>query len=267
MKIKIPAPYPPMILKKRFCFLLFALLFFLFPSLSPAGTPVYGFKITGIYPHDPKAFTQGLAMDGSVLYEGTGLYGRSSLRKVDLKTGRILRRYNLPPDYFGEGITLVGSRIIQLTWESRKGFVYDKNSFRLVGEFGYETEGWGITFDGKNLIMSDGTPLLRFLDPKDFKVNRVIPVRSEGQPLWHMNELEYIGGEIYANILDRDFIARISPETGEVTGWIDLTGLRRRLEPGPAGALNGIAYRAQTKTLLVTGKNWPRLFEIKLLQK
>ncbi len=266
MKIRISASYVLVFPKKRY-YLLLALLFFLLPSISSAGAPVYRFKIVRTYPHDPKAFTQGLVMDGKVLYEGTGLHGRSSLRKVDLKTGRILKIHNLASAYFGEGITLVGDRIVQLTWESRKGFVYEKNSFRLVEEFGYETEGWGITFNGRDLIMSDGTPFLRFLDPKTFKINRVVPVRSEGQPLWYINELEYIGGEVYANILDRDWVARISPETGDVTGWVDLTGLRKSLRGAPAGVLNGIAYRAETKTLLVTGKNWPKLFEIRITQK
>jgi glutaminyl-peptide cyclotransferase len=247
--------------------ILIALFYFFIPCVSGADVPVYAFTIVNTFPHDPAAFTQGLVLDGKALYEGTGLYGSSSLRKVDLKTGKILKIHKLPPAYFGEGITVVGNRIIQLTWTSRKGFVYEKDSFRSIEEFGYETEGWGITFDGRHLIMSDGTPFLRFLDPNTFKLSRTLPVRNKGQLLWRLNELEYINGEIYANILEQDIIARISPETGEVTAWIDLGGLRQKLGDSKAGVLNGIAYNPRGKTLLVTGKNWPRLFEIKIRKK
>ena len=254
-------------LDKKLSAILFALFICLMPGISAAEAPVYGFNIVNSFPHDPAAFTQGLILDGKTLYEGTGLYGSSSLRKVDLKTGKILKIHKLLPAYFGEGITVVGNRIIQLTWTSGKGFVYEKDTFRVIEEFGYETEGWGITFDGRHLIMSDGTPFLRFLDPQTFKLRRTLPVRNNGQFLWRLNELEYIDGEIYANILELDRIARISPETGTVTAWIDLAGLRQRLGDSQAGVLNGIAYNPRGKTLLVTGKNWPRLFEIKIREK
>ncbi len=229
---------------------------------------IYGFELIQAYPHDPAAFTQGLVYEAGSLYEGTGLNGRSSLRKIELKSGRILKIHSLPPEHFGEGITIFGERIIQLTWRSGRGFIYEKGSFRKIGEFRYKSEGWGLTHDGRDLIMSDGSAVLRFLDPKKFKVVRKLKVTSGGRPIDSLNELEYVKGEIYANIWGQDLIARISPKTGQVLGWIDLTGLRNRLGTNhQAEVLNGIAYVPERDTLLVTGKNWPLLFEIRIFKK
>jgi len=220
------------------------------------------------YPHDKKAFTQGLAFDNGRLYEGTGLQGSSSLRKVDLKTGRVLKIRSLNPRYFGEGITVFGNRIIQLTYRSRVGFVYDKNSFRLIKEFSYPTEGWGITHDGKWLIMSDGTSKLRFLDPETFGEVRTVVVHDHRGEISGLNELEFVQGEIFANIWQEDRIARIDLKTGRVTGWIELPGLLRPQDiAGDIDVLNGIAYDAANHRLFVTGKLWPKLFEIELIRK
>jgi glutamine cyclotransferase len=236
--------------------------------LSAAETPVYGYKLVNTYPHDPNAFTQGLVLDGGFLYEGTGLHGKSSLRRVDLKSGKILKLIQLDPAYFGEGITIIGNRIIQLTWKSRKGFVYNKVTFRRLAEFSFPTEGWGITFDGHHFILSDGTDVLYYLDPVKFKPVRSISIKDNGIPVQYLNELEYIKGEIYANIWGRDLIARISPKTGNVTGWIDLSELRTKLDRnGDAEVLNGIGFNAEKNTLLITGKNWPKLFEIRITSK
>jgi glutamine cyclotransferase len=200
-------------------------------------------------------------VDG-VLYEGTGGWGRSSLRKVELETGRVLRWRMLDPRFFGEGITIMGNRIYQLTWRAGVGIVYDKTTFRQLGWFRYGGQGWGLTNDGRHLIMSDGSPTLRFLDPQTFRVVRQLSVRSEGRHVRRLNELEYVRGEILANIWKKDYIARISPTTGQVTGWIDLRHLGPR-PPHREAVLNGIAYDAHRNRLLVTGKNWPRLFEIR----
>ena len=228
--------------------------------------PVYTYTIINRYPHDRTAFTQGLVFEGGFLYEGTGIIGRSSLRKVELETGTVLQIRDLPFPYFGEGITIYGNRIIQLTWLSKVGFVYEKNSFELLQEFNYSTEGWGITHDGKRLIMSDGTSRLHFLDPFTFEEIGWIDVYDSEGPVTWLNELEYIQGEIYANVWQTDRIARISPLTGQVIGWIDLTGL---LKPEdliyPVNVLNGIAYNPITGRLLVTGKLWPLIFEIELI--
>jgi glutamine cyclotransferase len=235
------------------------------PNHTPndtTGTPIYTFRVVNTYPHDPEAFTQGLIFHKGHLYEGTGLHGHSTLRKVELKTGRILQTHSLPAEYFGEGITVCRNRLIQLTWQSQTGFIYDPQSFRLLGTFSYLTEGWGITCDGNNLIMSDGTATLRFLDPRTFKVVKHIEVRDRGKAVSHINELEYIKGEIYANIWDTAYIARISPKTGQVLGWIDLRGLYQFVRKGDV--LNGIAYDAKNDRLYVTGKYWPKLFEIRL---
>ena len=230
--------------------------------------PVYGFKVVRSFPHDPEAFTQGLFFSGGHLYEGTGLNGKSSLRKIDLNTGKILQVVDISREYFGEGIALVRNRIVQLTWRSRKGFVYEKNSFRRIGEFHYETEGWGITFDGHYLIMSDGTAVLRFLDPKTFTVMRSVNVTAGEFPVGYLNELEFIRGEVYANVWGKDLIAIIAPATGRITGWIDLTGLRGRLAAGSrAEVLNGIAYDERHSRLFVTGKFWPKVFEIRIFRK
>ena len=236
------------------------------PTPSPPDvTPVYGYKIVNTYPHDRNAFTQGLVFDDGFLYEGTGICGESTLRKVELETGKVLKLYHLPAKFFGEGVTLWEDKLIQLTWQSRLGFVYDKESFVLLREFIYPTEGWGITRDGKRLIMSDGTATLYFLNPDTFEEIGQIEVRDKGVPVTNLNELEYIKGEIYANVWLTNRIARISPETGQVVGWIYLEGLlseEDRLQP--VDVLNGIAYDAKHDRLFITGKYWPKLFEIEL---
>lgn len=228
--------------------------------------PVYGYKVVGKYPHDKQAFTQGLFVEDGVLYEGTGLNGQSTLRKVRLETGEILKVHKLPQECFGEGITPSGNKIIQLTWRSNTGFVYDKDSFTLLGTFSYPTEGWGITYDGRQLIMSDGTANLYFLSPETFREIRKIEVSDDRGPVVRLNELEYVRGEIFANIWLTDRIARISPQTGRVTGWIDLKGLSPLKEnEKTVKALNGIAYDARNDRLFVTGKLWPSIYEIKLV--
>jgi glutamine cyclotransferase len=242
------------------------------PNLPTSPTsnvvPVYTYKVIHTYPHDQDAFTQGLVFDNGVLYESTGLHGRSSLRKVDLETGTIMQIRTLPQQYFGEGIIIYREKIFQLTWQSNIGFIYNKEDFSLLGEFNYSTEGWGITNDGKSLIMSDGTPTLHFLDPDSLKEVKRIDVYDLDGPVSRLNELEYIKGEIYANIWQTNRIARIDPATGRVNGWIDLEGL---LSPqdlvNPVDVLNGIAYDSKHGRLFVTGKLWPKLFEIELIPK
>jgi len=237
-------------------------------SKTSGAIPVYTHDIVNIYPHNRNAFTQGLAFEDGVLYEGTGLHGHSGLRRVELKTGNILQIRKLPSQFFGEGITIYGNKIIQLTWQSNLGFVYDKNSFELLREFNYSTEGWGITHDGKRLIISDGTSTLRLLEPNTFKEIGRIEVRGNDGPVTRLNELEYVQGEIYANVWKTNRIAKIAPETGRVIGWIELKGLLNSEDRGdPVGALNGIAYDVKNDRLFVTGKLWPKLFEIKLIKK
>ncbi len=226
--------------------------------------PVYGFRVVAFYPHDPEAFTQGLAYRDGVLYEGTGLYGGSSLRETKLETGEMVISRSLPPYLFGEGITLWEDRLVQLTWRSGIGLVWDIENLTVVRTFVYPTEGWGITSDGRNLIMSDGSSVLRFLDPETFQVRGKIEVVSEGAPLPRLNELEYIEGLIYANIWETDRIAMISPETGVVVGWIDLSGLLTDEERLRGDVLNGIAYDPENDRLLVTGKLWPKIFQIEI---
>jgi glutaminyl-peptide cyclotransferase len=229
--------------------------------------PLATYKVVNTYPHDRDAFTQGLLYEEGWLYEGTGLYGRSTLRKVALETGEVVQTRAISDTYFGEGITIFGDRIIQLTWQSQVGFVYDKTSFAQIGEFSYPTEGWGLTHDGARLIMSDGTATLHFLDPQTFQELNTIEVYDTNGPVVQLNELEYVNGEVYANIWKTDRIARISPETGQVLGWIDLSGLL-----GPedrqqhVDVLNGIAYDVAGDRLFVTGKLWPKLFEIKVIE-
>jgi|HigsolmetaAR202D_1030399.scaffolds.fasta_scaffold00067_7 Glutamine cyclotransferase len=233
----------------------------------PAAPPVQGFRVIASYPHDPEAFTQGLIYENGQLYEGTGLNGRSSLRRVELETGSVQQSVALEEQYFGEGITILGDKIYQLTWQNRVGFVYDKSSFALIGQFSYATEGWGLTTDGTHLIMSDGSSTIYFLDPNSFEVVRQVVVDNPtGGPISRINELEYINGEIYANIWQTDKIVRIDPNNGRVLGWIDLTGLlgpEDRVQP--VDVLNGIAYDSENQRLFVTGKLWPKLFEIELI--
>jgi glutamine cyclotransferase len=223
------------------------------------------YEVVKVYPHDPNAFTQGLVIEEGVLYEGTGLYGNSTLRRVDLETGNVLQSYALPDDFFGEGITIFGGRVIQLTWQNQKGFVYDKHSFELLQEFSYPTEGWGITNDGSQLIMSDGTANLYFLDPETFQKVGQVEVRDGNASVTNLNELEYINGEVYANIWPTNKIAIINPQTGQVKAWIDLTGIYTQENNDPNNVLNGIAYDAESDRLFVTGKMWSQLFEIKLI--
>jgi len=224
----------------------------------------WGVEIVRSYPHDVRAYTQGLAFEEGVLFEGTGQYGQSTLRRVELESGRVLQSVSLPNNMFGEGITVRGGEVIQLTWRNQVGIVYDKATFRELRRFRYSGEGWGLTHDGTHLILSDGSSTLRFLDPKTFRVVRQLMVRSGGRRVANLNELEYVRGEILANIWYKDYIARISPANGEVLGWIDLQTL---VPPGMdrEECANGIAYDAKHDRLFVTGKNWPQLFEIRLV--
>jgi glutamine cyclotransferase len=224
----------------------------------------YTFNVVNVYPHNETAFTQGLVFEDGVLYEGTGLYGQSTLRRVELETGTVTQVYRLPDQFFGEGITIFGDKIIQLTWQSKRGFVYDRNSFELLQEFDYTTEGWGITHNGSALIMSDGTATLYFLDPETFQAIGQIEVHDK-EPVTLLNELEYIHGSVYANIWKEDKIAIINPQTGQVTGWIDLTGINDSENQNMGSMLNGIAYDQNGDRLFVTGKRWSKLYEIELV--
>ncbi|HVL69993.1 MAG TPA: glutaminyl-peptide cyclotransferase [Vicinamibacterales bacterium] len=226
--------------------------------------PVAGYQIVRTYPHDPEAFTQGLVYADGHLYEGTGLNGRSGIRKVKLETGEVLQIQPLESRYFGEGIAVVGGTIVQLTWQSEVGFVYDRATFRRLRTFTYTGEGWGLAYDGTRLIMSDGTATLRLLDPTTLRETGRLQVREGARPVTQLNELEVVKGEILANVWQSDRIARISPTTGAVLGWIDLTGLLTPREAATADVLNGIAYDAANDRLFVTGKLWPKLFEIRV---
>lgn len=248
---------------------LFAQLFVLtfLSSITSAGssTPVFTYKIINTYPHDQKAFTQGLVFENGTMYEGTGLNGQSTLRKTKLETGEVLKIRKLSQEFFGEGITVYKDKIIQLTWKSNTGFVYDKASFKLLETFHYPTEGWGITHDGKRLIMSDGTAYLYFLNPENFQEVKRIEVRDNTRPVNMLNELEYVRGELFANVWLTDRIARIDPQTGRVTGWINLDGLFPVDDADKTiKVLNGIAYDAKNDRLFITGKLWPNIYEIKL---
>lgn len=223
------------------------------------------YRVVHAFPHDQQAFTQGLIYLDGHLYESTGLEGKSSLREEDLETGRILQLHQVPGRYFAEGLTDWGSTLIQLTWQSHVAFVYDRATFRFLRSFSYDGEGWGLTHDSKSLILSDGSSTLKFYDPATFRQTRAIEVKDRGKPVEQLNELEYIHGEIYANIWHSDRIARISPASGAVLGWIDLSGLLPAGEHSSAEAvLNGIAYDAAHDRLFVTGKLWPKIFEIQI---
>jgi glutamine cyclotransferase len=237
---------------------------------APGGEqiPVYGFEVVNSFPHDPQAFTQGLVFHEGALLESTGLEGRSTLRRVELQTGKVLQKVDVPQYFFAEGLTLLGGRLYQLTWKGEKGFVYDPQTFQKTGEFKYDGQGWGLTHDGESLILSDGTDRLRFIDPVSYEVRRNLSVTDRGRPVAELNELEYVRGEIYANVWHQNRIARIDPRTGHVRGWIDLTGLLRPGEAAsPEAVLNGIAYDEGGDRLFVTGKLWPKLFEIRLKQR
>ncbi|MGA7295869.1 MAG: glutaminyl-peptide cyclotransferase [Terriglobales bacterium] len=254
-----------------FAFLLVALSQSLLGQASrriPAKTPDYTFRVVHTFPHDPNAFTQGLAYRDGFLYEGTGLKGRSSLRRVRLETGAVVRQVDLAPELFGEGIALLKSEVVQLTWLSQAGFVYNLSDFHLLRRFSYLGEGWGLTTDGHDLFMSDGTSVIRVLDSNTFAEKRRFTVRDGQTPIDQLNELEFVEGEIFANVWQTDRIARISPHSGEVVGWIDLKGLLSPIYHLESGAvLNGIAYDPVRKRLFVTGKLWPNLFEIRLIPK
>ncbi|MGB9701812.1 MAG: glutaminyl-peptide cyclotransferase [Candidatus Kapaibacteriota bacterium] len=224
--------------------------------------------IKKIYPHDEKAYTQGMYYKNGYLYESTGLYGESTLRKNDILTGNSLKRINLLPIYFGEGITIYNDKIYQLTWTNKKGFVYDMNSFQKIGEFVYPTEGWGITSDGKSLIVSDGTNFLTFYNPVTFEITKTISVQFQNQSVMNLNELEFVDGKIYANVYMTDKIAIINSENGNVEQWIDISSLRMQLDdPSAAEVSNGIAFNPETKTFYLTGKYWSNLFEVVFEEK
>jgi glutaminyl-peptide cyclotransferase len=225
--------------------------------------PIARAQVDRIYPHDPEAFTQGLAYHDGFLYEGTGLIGRSTIRKVRLESGEVVQVHRIDPQYFGEGITIWRDALVQLTWQSGIGFVYDRATFQRTRTFTYRGEGWGLTHDGARLIMSDGSAYLRFLDPKTFKETGRLQVSHGMAPLANLNELEFVSGEVFANIWQSDRIARIDPKSGRVTGWIDLHGLLDPREAARADVLNGIAYDAAGRRLFVTGKLWPKLFQIR----
>lgn len=238
--------------------------------------PQYSVEIVKTYPHDPKAFTQGLVFHNGFLYEGTG--GKpargddffSSLRKVDIETGKVLQKYDVPHDFFGEGIAILNDKVYQLTWQERIGFVYNLSDFKLLREVKYSGEGWGLTHDGTNLIMSDGTHVIRFVNPEDFTTVRTITVNDEkGRPLMKLNELEYVKGEIWANVWETGWIVRIDPATGKLLGRIDLNKIAddEMEKSEKADVLNGIAYDGENDRIFVTGKNWPRLYEIKVTPK
>ncbi len=235
-------------------------------SASAPRTQTY--EVVRSYPHDPAAFTQGLVFHSGHLYEGTGRRGESSLRKVELETGRVLESVDLPPMFFGEGIAILGQRVYQLTWQSGIGFVYDLESFTVVAQFQQFTVGWGLTHDGEQLILSDGSSRIYFLDPGTMAMVRQIEVRDQGRPVDQINELEYIDGEIYANVWHSDDILRISPRTGEVLARIDMSGIiDADLIRDPGAVLNGIAYDAASGRTFVTGKLWPRLFEVRFVSQ
>jgi len=236
-------------------------------AVAQSDVPTYGVEIVSNRPHDPDAFTQGLVFHDGVLYESTGLHGRSSVRKVDLETGRVLARRSVARQYFAEGLTIFQGRVVQLTWQSQKGFVYDLG-LRPTREFAYAGEGWGLTHDGTSLIMSDGTSRLRFLDPATFTVRRVLDVTAGGDPVDSLNELEFVRGEVYANVWPTDWIVRIDPVSGRVVGRVDLTGLLAPHERrGTEDVANGIAYDAAGDRLFLTGKLWSRLYEVRLRRR
>jgi glutamine cyclotransferase len=261
-------------LLRRWALLTLALLLGLGGATAPfsgdaakAPTPVFGYQVVRTYPHDPEAYTQGLVFHEGHLYESTGLYGRSSVRQVELETGRVLQTRPLEPRYFGEGLALWEERWIQLTWQSRTALVYDRRDFRLLEKIPYPREGWGLTGDGRSLIASDGSDRLYFLDPRKLTERRRVTVTDQGLPVAGLNELEYVRERILANVYLSDRLAVISPQTGEVSAWVDLTGLLpAALRTPRTDVLNGIAYDAPGDRLFVTGKNWPLLYEIRLLK-
>lgn len=244
---------------------------FIVAACSPAwgqSAPVRSYKVVKVYPHDPMAFTEGLEFHGGVLWESTGLNGSSSIRKVDLATGKVLEDHPLSTLYFGEGITFFGDRLYQLTYMSGVAFVYDPKTFKQIESFHYAGEGWALTHDAKHLIMSDGSSSLRILDPATFREISRLPVRDGGRPVTNLNELELIEGELWANIWTKEIVARIDPRTGQVNSWVDFSGLKQQAGcREDCDVLNGIAYDAPRKRIFVTGKHWPKLFEIQVAER
>jgi glutamine cyclotransferase len=239
------------------------------PNEQPSVVKQYTYNIIKTYPHDTSAYTEGLVFDNGVLYESTGGYGASSLRRVDLESGNVLQEVLLPSQFYGEGLAVVNDSLVQLTWQENVGFIYDKETLGLLGNFSYSTEGWGLTYDGNRLIMSDGSPNLYFLDATTFQRIGQVNVHDGNMTLTNINELEYINGDVYANIWLQQRIAIINPQTGQVKGYIDLSGLYKSNNPSnnPDNVLNGIAYDAQSDRLFVTGKDWPNLYQIKITPK
>jgi glutaminyl-peptide cyclotransferase len=237
---------------------------------DPAAAPrQYTFEIVHAHPHDAEAFTQGLLWHDGFLYESTGLNGKSALRRVALETGEVLQSRKVDGPYFAEGLALDGDRLVQLTWQSGRAFVYDRSSFEPRQGFDYLGEGWGLTTDGGRFIMSDGTAKLRFMDLSAFAPAGSVTVSDQGRPVNRLNELEYVDGLVYANVWQTNRIAQIDPATGAVAGWIDLTGLLSAADRGTASpdVLNGIAWDGAGKRLFVTGKRWPKLYEIRLIER
>ena len=235
--------------------------------VGKATTPVWKAKVVATYPHDPGAYTQGLIIENGRMFEGTGKQGSSTLREVDLKTGKVTRSISLDEQYFGEGITILDGKIFQLTWKNHFCFIYDLKTFQYKEYFRYPYEGWGLTNNGKELIVSDGSSVLRFIDPDSFKEVRKISVKDGTERIKNLNELEYVNGEIWANIWYEDRIARVSPENGRLLGWIDLSDIYPKSQREDLDqVLNGIAQDPDTKKIYVTGKNWPKLFEIEIMK-
>jgi glutamine cyclotransferase len=234
-----------------------------------AAVPTYDYKVVRSYPHDAQAFTQGLLYRDGFLYESTGLNGKSSIRKVDLASGKVLQSKDIPPQYFGEGLTASGDTLVSITWQSQTGFVFDLKSFELKSQFSYPGEGWGLANSGKELVLSDGSATLRFLDPKTFLEVRRVKVTADGIAVDQLNELEVVEGEIFANIWHTNTIARIDPASGKIIGWIDFGKLYPDAGKGPNGenVMNGIAYDAEKKRLFVTGKLWPKIYEVKIVPR
>jgi len=238
------------------------------PQQTKTSPKQYGFRIVHVYPHDPNAFTQGLEFRGGYLYEGTGLKGRSTVRREALDTGKVLQQIDVPSDYFGEGITVINQHVLELTWQAQVGFIYDQPTFRSLRTFSYQGEGWGLANDGQNVYMSDGSAYIRVLDPNSLTEKRRIFVHDGTSAITELNELECVRGEIYANVWHSWKIARISSATGSVLGWIDCTGIIAPDELHSSEAvLNGIAYDSMGDRLFVTGKLWPKIFEIRVFPK
>lgn len=233
---------------------------------KPAQAQRVSYEIVASHPHDPGAFLQGLVWHAGGFYESTGQYGASSLRRVEFPSGKVTKQVKLNSNLFGEGLALAGERLVQLTWTTKRGFVYDRETFNVIKEFTYQNEGWGLTYDGKDLIMSDGSDRLTYLDAETYQPKRVLKVTRDGRPVQQLNELEFIEGEVWANVWHQDVILRIDPATGQVTKFLDLRGIinREKLGGNPEAVLNGIAYDADARRIFVSGKLWPLIFEIRV---